>query len=217
MKLGKRFGLTVIGLAAAAAVMTGCTETNAAKPAAGEPDAVKTAVTEESLGLRKTTLYSEQGVAPEKTEYINTPAGSGQTFNRAFQDAPPMIPHGVEGMLPVTKANNACKGCHMPNIAPAVQATAIPSSHFLDMRPKHKFDGKEFKKSIDNMKNETSVKKINKLAGARFNCTQCHAPQSQTDLAVDNTFRPEYTDPEGKHKSTWEGTKLYEGLDTVQE
>jgi cytochrome c-type protein NapB len=32
------------------------------------------------------------------------------------------------------------------------------------------------------------VKKLDHLYQGRFNCTQCHAPQSKTDTVVGNTF-----------------------------
>jgi cytochrome c-type protein NapB len=177
---------------------------------------VKATITEESLGLRKVDLYTEKEVKPEETKYSKTYAGSGHKINRAFQDAPPMIPHDTEGMLPITIDNNQCTSCHAPEIATSMGATPIPESHFTDFRPKHKFDGKKFEKSIDNMKNEISIKQINQLAGARFNCSQCHAPQSEGQL-VDNTFDPEFTEPDGASKSTWRGTKLTEGLDTLKD
>jgi cytochrome c-type protein NapB len=65
------------------------------------------------------------------------------------------------------------------------------------------------------MKNEVSIKKTNKLQGARFNCSQCHAPQSK-GLAVKNTFKADFTSKDGASKSSWKGSKLLEGLDTVK-
>lgn len=206
-----------IALAAAAFIFVGCSDQNAAAPAEKAQKHVEPTISEESLGLRKTGIYGEQSTMPDKTQYGTSMAGSGHKIKRAFQDAPPMIPHDTEGMLPITINNNACIGCHMPDVAAAMGATPVPESHFLDMRPKHNYDGKIFSKAIDNMKNETSVKKIDHLSGARFNCSQCHAPQSQGDLAVPNTFEPIYTAKDGAEKSSWKGTNLYEGLDTLKE
>jgi cytochrome c-type protein NapB len=61
-----------------------------------------------------------------------------------------------------------------------------------------------------------SIKKGNKLIGARFNCTQCHAPQSDGDLAVENNFEADYTNPDGASKSSWNGAKLMEGINTFE-
>jgi len=166
----------------------------------------KKVVTEEVLGLRKTNIYSEKDdTAGMKTEYGSDAPGTSKRLERAFQDAPPMIPHSVEGLLPITRNNNQCIGCHMPEVASSVGATAIPKSHYTDFRPKHSIVNGVFKKSIDNYKNETSISKPkDKLVQARFNCSQCHAPQSRGDLAVSNTFEGGFTDKKnGKGASTW--------------
>jgi len=171
-------------------------------------------VSEESLGLRKVDLYSENVVTPDATNYAKGYAGSGKVIARAFQDAPPMIPHDTEGMLPIQTDNNQCVGCHTPEVASSMGATPIPKSHFTNFRPHHKFDGKMFTKSIDNMKNEMAIEETQTLVNARFNCTQCHAPQSDGQL-VENTFSPEFTSEDGAKKSSWSGSKLTEGLDTI--
>lgn len=171
-------------------------------------------VSEESLGLRKTNLYTEADTTSEKTNYGKSYAGSGHKIVRAFQDAPPMIPHDVDGMLPITINNNSCVGCHMPEVAPAMGATPIPQSHFTDFRPHHNFDGKTFSKAVDNMKNETSIKKLDQLSNARFNCSQCHAPQSDGQL-VENNFEADFITKDGANRSSWSGSKLLEGLDTI--
>jgi cytochrome c-type protein NapB len=165
----------------------------------------KKVVTESVLGLRKTDLYSEEAETTGiKTEYSSDAPGTSQRIARAFQDAPPMIPHSVEGLLPIKAGNNQCLGCHMPEVAPAVKAVPIPKSHFTNFRPTHKFDGKQFEKSIDNYKNEIAISKASdKLSMARFNCSQCHAPQSKGDLAVSNTFQGGFSEKDGKSGSSW--------------
>ena len=210
----KAMGKLTIALAAAALLMVGCGETDTVKaePVA-EAKPVPT-VTEESLGLRKTDLYSEDTTTGDETKYGADAAGTSKRFERAFQDAPPMIPHDVADFLPITMSNNQCTGCHMPEVAEAVGATPIPASHFLDMRPHHKFDGKQFTKTADVMKNETSVKKVDALVGSRFNCSLCHAPQSTGALAVENTFEAAYTKKDGASISSWDEVVL-DDLDTV--
>ncbi|APW64775.1 MULTISPECIES: nitrate reductase cytochrome c-type subunit [Arcobacteraceae] len=177
--------------------------------------AAEKTVSEESLGLRKTTIYSEKDTTADKVMYGTDAAGTSKKIKRAFQDAPPMIPHDVDGMLPITINNNQCTMCHEPAVAESMGATPIPKSHFMDFRPKHKFDGKQFTKSIDNMKNEVSVKPIEQLAGARFNCTQCHAPQTTGKLAVKNNFEAAFTKKDGEFKSSWDEVIL-DDLDTLK-
>lgn len=210
----KTMSKITIGLVAAALLIVGCGDSGKAAPSANAK--VAPTITEASLGLRKTDLYSEDTTTGDKTQYSTSAAGSGQMIKRAFQDAPPMIPHDTDGMLPIKIGDNQCTGCHMPEVASSMGATAIPVSHFTNFRPTHKYDGQEFTKSIDNMKNEMSIKETTHLQGARFNCTQCHAPQSQGQLAVENTFEASYTRADGANKSGWSGSALTDQLDTVK-
>ncbi len=170
---------------------------------------------EKALGLRKTDLYSEKSeTAPVKTDYSRPAPGTSKKFERAYVNAPPMIPHSVEGLLPIKQGNNACLGCHMPEVAKTMNATPIPVSHFTNYRPTTVFkDGelvKEGKKvgiqSDDKLGNTSDIKlakpkKLNHLYQGRFNCSQCHAPQSKTKPLVDNTFTPDFKDASLKGKS----------------
>jgi len=204
-----------LGLATAALLFVGCG--GGANPATVETEEKAVAsVSEESLGLRKTDIYQEDDTTAAKTEYRGAQPGTSTKIKRAFQDAPPMIPHDVTDFLPITRTNNACVGCHAPDIAPAMGATPIPPSHYLDMRPRHICDGVKFKKSIDNTKNETDVKRLTHLSQARFNCSQCHAPQSQGNPSVENLFEASYTKEGGEFKSSWDEVVL-DDLDTVGE
>ncbi len=163
-------------------------------------------ISEESLGLRKVDLYSEDSAKPEATTYTKDAAGSSKRFERAYENAPPMIPHDVEGMLPIKMGNNACTGCHMPDVAKSVGATPVPPSHFASFRPITGMakDGKITKegKGVDNTSDfKTVVHKLKKLSSARFNCSQCHAPQSTQEPLVGNTFTPDYSSKDSNKKS----------------
>lgn len=175
----------------------------------------KNVIDDDSIGLRKVDLLSEEKAAPDETKYGISQPMSGYKIERAYQNAPPMIPHDVEGMLEITPQNNMCIGCHDVSVAESMTATPIPKSHYIDFRPKHKLTGDKFEKSIDNMKNEVSIKPIETISNARFNCTACHAPQSTGKLAVENTFEANYTRKDGKDKSTWDEV-LTDDLDTLK-
>jgi len=208
-----------LGLVTASILFVGCSNDTA--PA--KKEIVKPMISEESLGLRKVSLYDEGNeVAPRKTSYSTDYAGGSKKIDRAFQDAPPMIPHDTTGLLPIKINDNQCLGCHLPDVAPSVGATPIPPSHFTNFRPVTAIakDG-ELEKNGQIIKNTSSeklahisIQKEIKLVGARFNCSQCHAPQSDTPLAVKNTFKPEYLDADGAHKSRWNGDRMLEGLNT---
>jgi cytochrome c-type protein NapB len=205
----KAMSMLTLGLATAALLFVGCSDK--AAPAASGMSQAKPTISEDSLGLRKTTLYNED-VKPAKTAYGTSTAGSGYKIERAFQDAPPMIPHDTTGMLPITIKNNQCISCHDPMVAESMGATPYPPSHMTNFRPK------SYAVKGENTSSEKlahiSIQKEGKLVGARFNCSQCHAPQSTGDLAVANNFVPDYTSKDGASKSSWNGTKLMEGINT---
>ena len=211
----KTISTMILGLLTATIFYTGC-GTDAKPDAVKSEDKAVASVSESSLGLRKTDIHHENDTVASKTEYRTAQPGTSTRIKRAYQDAPPMIPHDVSDFLPITRTNNSCIGCHAPDIAPAMGATPIPPSHYLDMRPRHICDGVKFRKSIDNTKNETDVKRLTHLSQARYNCSQCHAPQSQGNPSVENLFEANYTKKGGEFKSSWDEVVL-DDLDTVGE
>lgn len=179
---------------------------SSAERIANEDLGTKKVITEEELGLRKVDLYSEDTATPAEGKFTSAAAGTADRYERAFTNAPPMIPHDVEGLLPIVTGNNSCLGCHMPEVAPSVKATAIPSSHFANFRPATGMakNGKITKegKEVDNTGDfKTVAKKMDKLNPARFNCSQCHAPQADIPTLVGNTFTPDFGDEGQKSKS----------------
>ena len=162
----------------------------------------KKVVDETILGLRKKSVFKEDDVKPADGKFDRPAPGTAPKFERAYVNAPPMIPHSTEGLLPITKNDNKCLGCHMPDVAKSMGATPIPPSHFTNYRPETVLkDGelvKEGKKvgrdgDIGNVSDIklAKAKKLNHLYQGRFNCSQCHAPQADVDTAVGNTFKPD--------------------------
>ncbi len=162
----------------------------------------KKVVDETVLGLRKTTLFKED-VKPADAKFDRPAPGAAPKFERAYVNAPPMIPHSTDGLLPITKDNNQCLGCHMPDVAKSMGATPIPPSHFTNYRPTTVYkngelvkEGKKVGIQKGDMGNVgdiklAKVKKLNHLYQGRFNCSQCHAPQADVKTAVGNTFKPD--------------------------
>jgi len=220
MKMMSKIGF---GLATATLLFVGCGETPSATSAQKATPQANTkdykgiqVITESSLGYRKSNLYSEG----KKTEvpvvqYSKAAPGTSRKIQRAFQDAPPMIPHDTEGMLIITKDNNQCLECHKPEIAEMVGATPIPKSHFLNMRPVNKIVDGKLVKGVDNLQNQVSIKKITKVYEGRFNCVQCHAPQAtNVKLVTENKFKSEYLSDDGAFRSHWD-EQVEKSLDTV--
>jgi cytochrome c-type protein NapB len=174
----------------------------------------KKEVTESTLGLRKADLYKEDTVTPNAADFNRPAPGASTKFERAYVNAPPMIPHSVDGLLPIKQDNNQCLGCHMPESAKAMGATPIPVSHFTNYRPETVLkDGELVKEgqkvgiAKGNMGNVSDIKiakakKMDHLYQGRFNCSQCHAPQAKIDTAVGNTFKSDGLTEEFKSHSS---------------
>ncbi|WP_151900394.1 nitrate reductase cytochrome c-type subunit [Sulfurimonas sp. NW15] len=213
-----------IGFATAALLLVGCNNNAQVKPQ--EKTQVKPIIDESQLGYRGTTDLLKEDVVPPKVEYHSAAPGTSKKFKRAYQDAPPMIPHDTTGMLPITKDNNQCLMCHMPDMAPSMGATPIPVSHFTNFRPHTSVKGDKILKNgkvVKNTSSETQENvsiKVDKdekhLYAGRFNCTQCHAPQATNMLVDQNSFRPVYTDPNGASKSSWDQSKWMKNIDTAK-
>jgi len=135
-------------------------------------------------GIRNSDLLQPGGEElPAPGE--NAPApGSAEPLPRAFENAPPQIPHSIDGLVPITLSNNACLSCHVPEVAPSVGATPLPPTH-LQM----------------DLFSESEGKKV-PVDPSRYNCTQCHVPQADVQPPVANEFQPEFRNPEAKQKST---------------
>lgn len=159
-----------------------------------------------SFGLRDADLLDETKVVSDETKYLTDPAGASTKIKRAFENAPPMISHDVEGMLPITIDNNQCIMCHDPMLAESMGATAIPKSHFTNFREDVNIDKKgqlqRDGKIVENGSDiKTVVKPLDHLSNARFNCSACHAPQSQSEIVPENNFVTEFRSSDLNDKS----------------
>ncbi len=137
--------------------------------------------TEEDLGLRQETLYDETATTPAHGETTKMEPGESTKIERAFENAPPMIPHDTTDMLPLAQDENICLDCHMPEEAASIGATQIPKSHLIN------FDtGEDLNGNLDRK---------------RFNCMQCHVIQTTLPPTVENVFKGEFRDKKGRYRS----------------
>lgn len=202
MKLITKIGLSVATISAL--LLSGCNQPS--------NQATQKEVTEKDLGYGGADPL--KNVIPPKVEYSKAQPGASKRIPRAFQDAPPMIPHSVEGMLPITKNNNQCITCHVDSAPYDKTIPSVPVSHMTNFRPKSvAVSGKNT--SSDKLGN-VSIKKLNHLYQGRYNCSQCHAPQANVKPIRDSKFQAEYTSKDGAFKSSWDDTKFMEGIDTTK-
>jgi cytochrome c-type protein NapB len=129
------------------------------------------AIDELNMGLSKTSVFDTP--TPEPFEYSQTKPKKSDRLPRAYTDIPPQIPHRVDEYLPITAADNQCLDCHeQPDLIGKKKEgkSPMPRDHYVDLR-------------------SSSDKMSDGVVGARFNCTQCHVPQSGAPPLVENTFK----------------------------
>ena len=137
-------------------------------------------ISADEMGLSKTSVFKE--ATPKAFSYSEGAPGSPQNpdLKDAFPGAPPQIPHAISAFMPLTAKSNQCMNCHNnPSLRgkPLSKgvATPMPESHYTEPafgKPEAGLPGK--------------VEKA--VAGSRYVCTQCHAPQADVKPLVTNTF-----------------------------
>jgi cytochrome c-type protein NapB len=105
----------------------------------------------------------EQTNATPETFKQSTPADG---FGRVYRQQPPLVPHKIDGYQ-VTADNNACMSCHdWPGNVQA-KAPKISETHYVDRQGV----------------------RLDKVAGTRYFCQQCHVPQADAKPLVSNSFQ----------------------------
>ncbi len=141
-------------------LLTALTALSLAAAGCGAPGGAPQAIPEAKIGLRTADVSEASEVAPVPA--VSADPGDAELPKRPFAGSPPVIPHSVEGLLPIAAGENACVDCHAPEAAPDSGATPIPASHM---------EGGE-------------------LDGRRYLCVFCHAPQTEAAPLVANRFTP---------------------------
>ena len=116
-------------------------------------------------GLLIPALFPGNKVAmgqPGMNTFPATPPGQAEKLKRPYHGAPPIIPHSLDG-FGITRSGNDCLTCHSEGIEldKGHIATRVPPSHHVN-----EYTGEQTK---------------DRVIGLRYNCLQCHVPQSQED------------------------------------
>jgi nitrate reductase (cytochrome), electron transfer subunit len=127
------------------------------------------AVADADLGLVKEGVFDVPTPAAVTT---NTSApGELPVLPRAYDIAPPRVPHGIGDFLPITRTQNACVDCHAVADKKAGEPTPLPPSHYTDYR---------------NAPDRVGAT----IVGARHVCISCHVPTTDAPDLVENRFQP---------------------------
>ena len=126
----------------------------------------------DQMGLSKESVFNTP--TPPVYHYGNGQPGTVKVLPRAYLNAPPQIPHDISAFLPITQQSNLCIICHNQREqwgkkSDQATPTPIPPSHYTDLR-------------------RDPGKVTDKLINARYNCNQCHVPQTDAQPLVENTF-----------------------------
>jgi cytochrome c-type protein NapB len=97
---------------------------------------------------------------PGENVYPSAQPGETDKLPRAYDIAPPVIPHNVLE-LKVSRDSNDCLGCHLEGaeLGQGHVATKVPKSHYMNAH--------------------TGERKEDGPVGIRYNCLQCHVPQAK--------------------------------------
>jgi len=130
------------------------------------------AIKTNDMGLSKESVFDVP--TPKVYRYGTSQPGESKVLPRAYPGAPPQIPHDIADFLPITAQNNMCVACHdqpgqWGQKLEAGMATPMPASHYTDQR-------------------NAPSKVTDHLINTRFNCNQCHVPQTDAPALVENTF-----------------------------
>lgn len=168
-------------------------------------------ISQDEIGYRNEDLFDELNVVIPSVDYSAGAPGTVGNIERSFENSPPMIPHTIVGFVPIKANSNICLGCHVPVVAAALKATAIPKSHFTDYRPKIIEENGLYR--VDAEEGTMFAKDLgSNLNKARYNCTQCHVPQAKITVFVDNNFDPNFRSEEDANRSNL-SEKMGEGLE----
>ncbi|MFC6689071.1 nitrate reductase cytochrome c-type subunit [Jhaorihella thermophila] len=86
-------------------------------------------------------------------------------FSRSYRQQPPLIPHSI-ARYQIDLRTNQCLTCHDWTVAGERGAPTLSMTHYMDR------EGRQ----------------LDRVAGTRWFCNQCHVPQADAPELVENTF-----------------------------
>jgi cytochrome c-type protein NapB len=121
------------------------------------------------LGLEKGPVLATP-VPPELSVNDSAP-GAAPLPRASYPGVSPVIPHGIDGMVPITPRENACLACHGTATKEKGAPTPIPASHYVDLRNAPERAGA-------------------KVSDTRYVCVSCHVEATSRKPLVGNDFKP---------------------------
>lgn len=157
-------------------------------------------IADEDIDMSDASLFTDESVLTEAPEYSKVRGGESEVIDRSFENAPPLIPHKVAGLLPINIDDNMCLRCHLPDKAEKFDAIPMPETHFTSYRPLVVEENGIYR--VDAEENVVIETDLDHFNGAMFNCSQCHVPQANVTVDISNIFTPKFRKSSGNTKSS---------------
>ena len=152
--------LLVLLLAVVLSCSSSAPDSTEARPAAKPEAAVEKVQTipDSEIGLAPGTAFEQ----PEQSAigFNSVDPGDSEIQARPNAEFPPVIPHSVQDLGPITLTENPCLDCHNTDVAEDMGAVAVPASHRMDLR---------------NSPGEVG----DTVTGARLVCSSCHVEMTK--------------------------------------
>ena len=123
-----------------------------------------------NMGLSKESVFDTP--TPSAANFSNIEPGELDRLPIAYSTLPPQIGHAIDEYMPITLEENECIDCH-------------------DRRKHLKREwrvGKKLPMPDNHYGSFAKQGGVEDVAGARYNCTQCHIVLSDAPPLVENTF-----------------------------
>jgi cytochrome c-type protein NapB len=150
--------IALVALATGALALAGAGATDDVEPAPAKP------ISDAELSLYPGSVFAAPD--PAGFTWSATDPGDNERLPRPYPIAPPRVPHGIAGFVPITLRTNACLDCHA--LDAGADAPELPASHRTDLR-------------------RAPGTVTDSVAGTRWLCTSCHVPTSDAAPLRRNT------------------------------
>jgi cytochrome c-type protein NapB len=127
-------------------------------------------IDEASVGIGADGVFNDP--SPSTFEFPTTKTGESDRIKKSYHTAPPMVAHTFVEYLPITMENNECMECH-------------DKPKLID---REYIKGKKLAMSDDHYGGFGGRGDKDEVSGSHYTCTTCHAPASDAQPLVENTF-----------------------------
>lgn len=132
------------------------------------------AIDQLNMGLSQGGVFDAP--TPTVSKFNNIEPGELDRMPKAYSTLPPQVGHTLTEYLPITLEDNECLDCH-------------DRRKYLNRKGWSWKVGRKLPMPDDHYGTFNKQGGAEDVAGARYNCTQCHVAQTNAQPLVENTFK----------------------------